>query len=63
MDGDHLPYQVLAQVTPRRFKLTKNIKTSPKDHTYSSFMAETTKLLIHALGTFPDNLNSKELKF
>nr|CAN69379.1 hypothetical protein VITISV_019749 [Vitis vinifera] len=25
-------------------------------------MAETTKLLIHALGTFPGNLNSKELK-
>ena len=27
MDGDHLPYQVLAQVILRRFKLTKNIKT------------------------------------
>ena len=62
MDKDHLPYQVLDQVTSRRFKLTKNIKTSPKDHTYSSFMAETTKLLILPLGTFPGNLSSKELK-
>ena len=31
-------------------------------HTYPSFIAETTKLLIEALGTFPGNLNSKELK-
>ena len=31
-------------------------------HTFSSFIAETTKLLILALGTFPGNLNSKELK-
>ena len=61
MDGDHLPYQVLAQVILRRFKLTKNIE-STKDHTFSSFMAETTKLLILALETFPGNLNSKELK-
>ena len=27
MDGDHLPYQVLAQVILRDFKLTKKIKT------------------------------------
>ena len=27
MDGDHLPYQVLAQVILRSFKLTKKIKT------------------------------------
>ena len=27
MDGDHLPYQVLAQVNWKRFKLTKKIKT------------------------------------
>ena len=26
MDGDHVPYQVLAQVTLRCFKLTKNIE-------------------------------------
>ena len=27
MDGDHLPYQVLAQVILRDFKLIKKIKT------------------------------------
>ena len=32
MDGDHLPYQVLAQVTSRRFKLTKKIKTISGSH-------------------------------
>ena len=32
MDGDHLPYQVLAQVISRRFKLTKNIETINESH-------------------------------
>ena len=38
MDGDHLPYQVLAQVILRNFKLT--------GHTFSSLKTETTKLPI-----------------
>ena len=32
MDEDHLPYQVLAQVILKRFKLTKNIKTINGSH-------------------------------
>ena len=32
MDGDHLPYQVLAQVIKRHFKLTKKIKTINGSH-------------------------------
>ena len=32
MDGDHLPYQVLAQVILRSFKLTKNIETINESH-------------------------------
>ena len=32
MDEDHLPYQVLAQVILRRFKLTKNIETINGSH-------------------------------
>ena len=32
MDGDHLPYQVLAQVILRCFKLTKNIETIKGSH-------------------------------
>ena len=32
MDGDHLPYQVLAQVNWRRFKLTKNIEIINGSH-------------------------------
>ena len=31
-------------------------------HTFSSLMAETTKLPILAFGALPDNLSSKELK-
>ena len=32
MDGDHLPYQVLAQVISRRFKLTKKIENINGSH-------------------------------
>ena len=32
MDGDHLPYQVLAQLNWRRFKLTKNIEIIKGSH-------------------------------
>ena len=61
MDGDNVPYQALAQVTWRCFKLTKNIEII-KGSQFPSLMTETTKLLILALGTFPSNLKSKELK-
>ena len=43
MDGDHLPYQVLAQVILRDFKLTKKIKPLT-GYTFSSLKTETTKL-------------------
>ena len=32
MDGDHLPYQVLAQVNWMHFKLTKNIEIINGSH-------------------------------
>ena len=32
MDGDHLPYQVLAQVNWRCFKLIKNIEIINESH-------------------------------
>ena len=48
MDGDHLPYQVLAQVILRDFKLTKKIKTINESH-FLFFKTETTKLpLLHS---------------
>ena len=43
MEGDYLPYQVLAQVILRDFKLTKKIKTIT-GHTFSSLKTKTTKL-------------------
>ena len=61
MVGNHLPYQVLAQVTLRYFKLTKNIEITKGFH-FLFITAKTTKLCILALGTFPGNLSSKELE-
>ena len=61
MDGDDLPYKVLAQVILRRFKLTKNIETI-KGYTFSSLKAKTTKLPIFAFENLPDFLHSKRQK-
>ena len=61
MDGDHLPYQVLAQVILRDFKLTKKIKTI-NDHTFSSLKIETTKIPSFVFGTLPSFLHSKKQK-
>ena len=62
MVGNHLPYQVLAQVTLRCFKLTKNIEITKGFLFLFIHMVETTKLCILALGTSPGKLSSKELE-
>ncbi|RVW26685.1 hypothetical protein CK203_115991 [Vitis vinifera] len=53
-------YQVLA--IPENPTLKSPPRGSQGDFTSSSLMAETTKLCILALGTFPGNLSSKELE-
>ncbi|RVW73098.1 hypothetical protein CK203_058703 [Vitis vinifera] len=52
--------KILPKVTSQRLARGKLVHLL--DFTSSSFMAETTKLCILALGTFPGNLSSKELK-
>ena len=61
MDGDHLPYQVLAQVILRDFKLTKKIKTI--SGSYFLFIKNWNKgTFTFVSGTLPSFLHSKKLK-
>ena len=61
MDGVHLPYQVLAQVLFRDFKLTKKIKTINESHFLfiKNWNNETSTFV---LGTLPSFFHSKEQK-
>ena len=61
MDGVHLPYQVLAQVILRDFKLTKKIKTINGSHFLyiKNWNNETSTFVF---GTLPNFLHSKKQK-
>ena len=61
MDGDHLPYQVLAHVILRNFRLTKKIKTI-NGHTFSSLKTETTKLPLLHLKPYPASFTPRTKK-
>ena len=61
MDGDHLPYQVLAQVISRRFKLTKKIKTINGLH-FLFIKNWNNKTSNFAFGNLPDFLYSRDKK-
>ena len=59
MDGVHLPYQVLAQVILRDFKLTKKIKTINGSHfLFIKTWNNETSTFVN--GTLPSFLHSKE---
>ena len=61
MDGDHLPYQVLAQVILRDFKLTKKIKTINGSHFF--FIKNwNNKTSNFTFGTLPNFFHSKKQK-
>ena len=61
MDGVHLPYQVLAKVILRDFKLTKMIKTINRSHFLfiKNWNNETSTFVFETLPSF---LHSKKQK-
>ena len=61
MDRDHLPYQVLAQVILRNFKLTKKIKTINGSH-FLFIKNWNNKTSNFAFGTLPSFLHSNNQK-
>ena len=61
MDGDHLPYQVLAQVILRNFKLTKKIKTINESH-FLFIKSWNNKTSTFVFGTLPSFLHTKKTK-
>ena len=61
MDGDHLDYQVLAQVILRCFKLTKNIEAINGSH-FLFIKSWNNKTSNFAFGTLPSFRHSKKQK-
>ena len=61
MDGVHLPYQVLAQVILRDFKLTKKIKTINGSH-FLFIKNWNNETFTFVSGTLPSFFHSKKQK-